>query len=134
MPSFAQPRRVTISMIDDDGAERVVIASRPYGRSANLPHWDLRLQHPSGQHWPGSFDGGNILDAMGEMLVRKEHVYNESRNRGHRVPQMRADRNISIGDDGNPIGGADLVTHQGHRVAFGRAAAAAARAQSERKR
>ena len=129
MPAFTQPRRIEIVLVDDDGTQRSAVATRPYGRNANLPHWDMRLMHPSGEHWPASFDGNAVLDALGELIERKEHRYNESRSRGHRAQGMLADRNVPI-DDSGAFTRANITDTKGRQVAFGRAAAAAARARS----
>jgi hypothetical protein len=66
MPTYGTPRKVEIILTDDDGTKRVATATKLWGNS-NQPHWDMRLQHPSGTIWPADYGGGNILDALGEI-------------------------------------------------------------------
>lgn len=82
---------------DEDGSRRVAVATRMPGQMAR---WDLKLEHPSGQNWSGTFTGSNVLDALGELLVSKEPEYIQSRGRGHRPQPMLRDDNVSIRDDG----------------------------------
>jgi hypothetical protein len=99
MPTFNAPRKVEIILYDDDGSKRVAIAERAHGRS-NLPHWDLALQHqPSGRSWPADFNGSNIVDALTELIERKDHEYHASRGRAPHP--MLADRNVPVNDAGD---------------------------------
>ena len=122
MPTFNAPRRVEIILHDDAGGKRIAVALRAQGRSSNLPHWDLALTHdPSGRTWPASFDGNAILDALSELVERKDGEYHT--RSGH----AKQDRVTSVRDDGT-FSRADITTSR--QASFGRAAAAAARARS----
>src|SRR5215510_7928701 len=125
MPTYASPRRVEIVLVDDDGSKRVAVAERHRGNT-NLPRWDLALNHPSGRSWPGTFSGANVGDALFEFLARKEGEYYQERGRGHRPQPNYPDRNAPV-DEAGAIMRANITTQRGNQVAFGRAAAAAAR-------
>jgi hypothetical protein len=75
----------------------------------------MRLQHPSGTIWPADYGGGNILDALGEFIVRKEPDYYASRSRGHKPHPDLPDRNVSIDESGNSVR-ADITTLDRRRV------------------
>ncbi|CCE11728.1 hypothetical protein BRAS3843_770026 [Bradyrhizobium sp. STM 3843] len=112
-------------LFDDDGGKRVAVANRPTSRTSNMPHWDMALHHlPSGRTWPADFNGNNVLDALAELVERKDHEYFAASAR----PRMQNDRNVPIDDLGNPTR-ADLTTYNGKRVGFGKAAAEAARSR-----
>lgn len=97
--TFRSSRSETYRIIgeDDDGSRRVAVATRMPGQMAR---WDLKLEHPSGQNWSGTFTGSNVLDALGELLVSKEPEYIQSRGRGHRPPQMLRDDNRQVPEAG----------------------------------
>lgn len=103
MPTFNAPRKIEIILYDDDGvSKRVAIAERARGRSSNLPHWDLALQHlPSGRSWPADFNGSNIIDALGELIEQKDSEYHQSRALGRAPHPMLADRNVPVNDGGD---------------------------------
>jgi hypothetical protein len=128
MPTFTPPRRVEIILTDDEGGRRVAVAERDRGYTSQ-PHWTLALQHPSGRAWPADFNGNNVIDALGELIDRKDHEYHTARGRGA-PPAMQPDRNVPVRDDGS-LSRADIMAQQGKRVGFGAAAAAASRARSE---
>ena len=120
MPTFNPPRKIEIVLYDDQGHRRIAVAERARGRSSNLPHWDLALSHdPGGRTWPASFDGSNVLDAMGALIEQKDGEYHT--RSGHAI----RDRVTSVRDDGT-LSGSSITRRQG----FGRVAAAAARART----
>jgi len=121
MPTFNAPRKVEVILTDDSGHRRIAVAERARGYN-NLPHWGLALHHePTGRSWPGSFDGAAIIDALGELIERKDHEYHT------RSGQAKQDRVVSVRDDGT-MSGSDIMPRQG----FGRAAAALARSGGNR--
>ena len=127
MPVFNLPRKIEIVLHDDNGGRRVAVAERARGRSSNLAHWDLALSHdPGGRTWPASFDGNAILDAMGALIEQKDSEYHTQRGRS----QMLPDRNVPV-DEAGALMRQNITTHSGRQVAFGKAAAAAARARSQ---
>jgi hypothetical protein len=129
MPVFNPPRRLELTLTDDDGRTRTVVAARPYGRNANLPHWNLTLSHANGDNWPGSFDGAGIIDAMGALLERKAHLHHTNA-RSH---AMQQDRNVPV-DDAGELMQPTITTYSGKpvSVSWAREAAAAGRARQER--
>jgi hypothetical protein len=118
MPSYGTPRVVQIELIDDDGKKRICTATKHNRSNSNTPHWDLVLSHPSGQSWPAQFSGGNILDAVGELIERKEHEYNASRSRGHKPHPGLPDRNQRVDEFGNSMTAPVTMNGRDHR--FGR--------------
>jgi hypothetical protein len=128
MPTYSAPRKVEVILYDDDGSKRIAVAERDRGYS-NLPRWNMALGHPSGRSWPAQFSGSNIGDALFELLARKEDEYYQERGRGHRPQPGLPDRNVPIRDDGS-FSRADLTDTKGRPIAFGKAAAADARAQA----
>jgi hypothetical protein len=103
MPSYTTPRVVEIILHDDDGTKRHAVATKRLGNNSNVAHWDLSLRHPSGESWPAQYSGGGIIDAMAELVERKEFEFNRSRSRGHKPHPMLPDRNVPINDGGNPM-------------------------------
>jgi hypothetical protein len=85
---------------DSDGSRRVATATK---NPSDQRRWDLKLEHPSGRNWTGSFHGPNVLDALGEMLTSKDIEYKQERNRGHRAEQPRYDGNRRLDELGNEI-------------------------------
>jgi hypothetical protein len=117
MPTFNSPRKAELILTYDNGARSVTVAERARGNHSNLPHWDLAHHHqPSGQTWPGTFNGNAIIDAMGELCERKAHVFHT--HSGHPL----RDKAVPVRDDGS-LSTANITRRQG----FGRAAAARAR-------
>jgi hypothetical protein len=58
----------TLTGMDASGRKRIVTATK----SPTDFHWQLRLTHPSGRNWPAQFHGGNVLDAMAELLTSRD--------------------------------------------------------------
>lgn len=85
---------------DEDGSRRVAVATRMPGQMAR---WDLKLEHPSGQNWSGTFTGSNVLDALGELLVSKESEYIQARGRGHTPAREARDTSVSVDEFGNNL-------------------------------
>jgi hypothetical protein len=124
MPVFNPPRKVQVILTDDNGHARVAVAERMRGNS-NQAHWNLTLHHdPSGRSWPADFHGSNVLDALGELIERKDHEYHT--HNGRAPNPMMPDRNVSVRETGHDTR-APVTTLNGRPVSFGRAAAARAR-------
>lgn len=87
------PETFKVVGIDTDGRERAAVATRLPGGQ----RWELRLQHPSGRHWEGTFHGPNVLDALGELLNSKEVEYKQSKARGHKPEPNVYDGNRQVG-------------------------------------
>src|SRR5689334_2217907 len=91
--------------------QRVVIERAPDGRQRvaratmsghNRNHWNLRVEHPNGQSWNGSYngDGANVIVALAEMLTRTEQDYREAKVQGDRPRQnMAYDHSRRVNDD-----------------------------------
>jgi hypothetical protein len=118
MPSYSTPRVVEITLTDDDGSKRTATATKNTRNNSNTPHWTLQLSHPSGQSWPAQFSGGHILDALGELIERKEHEYNASRSRGHKPHPMLPDRNVPVSETGETMRAG--IAMNGRDFRFGR--------------
>jgi hypothetical protein len=118
MPSYGTPRIVEITLIDDDGTKRVATATKNTGNNSNTAHWNLRLTHASGEAWPAQFSGPHILDALGELIERKEYEHNRSRSRGYKPHPMLPDRNVNIDAGGNQTRADIAMNMRDHR--FGR--------------
>src|SRR5690242_1287985 len=85
-----------------DGTQRVCKARQD---DANEKMWRLRLEHPSGMHWDGSFygDGNTVQVAMTQMMMDKENDYKDEAARGHTpAPEMR-DTNVRVDAFGENI-------------------------------
>jgi hypothetical protein len=92
--------------------ERVVIDRTPDGRQRvararqsdyNTRHWDLRLEHPSGESFDGTYTGGSADDvtvALTQMLMQHENAYREDEARGDRRRPEPVDRNRAVREDG----------------------------------
>jgi hypothetical protein len=92
---------------EPDGRERRVVATKESGAF----NWNLRLQHPSGESWPGTYHGPNgILDAMAELMRSKDSEFKQDKARGDRPRQPAFDPNRSIDGYAPPI-----VPHNGRR-------------------
>ena|SRR5215475_9681620 len=86
---------------DEHGRERIVTATK----YADQFNWQLKLTHPSGQSWPGTFaapGGGNagIIDAMGDMMRSRDSEFVQDRARGDRPREQPRDNTRSV--DGAP--------------------------------
>jgi hypothetical protein len=100
--------RSTISQVfkiigeDTDGSRRVATATRIPGTQER---WELQLTHPSGRNWSASFNGPNVLDALGALVNDKNVEYVQERSRGHKPePKMRdMNRQLLDGGDDAPI-------------------------------
>jgi hypothetical protein len=124
MPVFDPPRKVQIILTDDAGRARVAVAERMRGNSQTA-HWNLTLMHdPSGRSWPADFHGSNILDALGELIERKDHEF--FRHNGRAPNPMLPDRNVSVRETGHDTR-APVTTYSGKPVSFARIGAARAR-------
>jgi len=91
------PEQFHIVGQDSDGTRRVATATRSDSRH---DQWNLKLTHPSGRNWNGTFNGPNVLDALGQMLNDKDQEYRQERGRGHRTkPTSLYDRNSQISEN-----------------------------------
>jgi hypothetical protein len=93
------PEEFKIVGRDPDGRTRVATATRASGDN----EWDMRLEHPSGRHWSGSFRGENILDALGELIVSKDTEFKQDKARGDRPHTEPYDSNRRIENMPAPI-------------------------------
>ncbi len=75
-------QRVVIER-EPDGRQRVATATR---NSGSHEHWDLKVTHPSGQNWNGTFNGSgvNVTVALAEMLARTQNEFRDDKARGDR--------------------------------------------------
>src|SRR5690242_12145742 len=85
------PESFTLIGRDQEGRERRVTATK---RSQEF-NWNLRLTHPSGENWPATFHGPNVLDAMAELMRSKDAQYLQDRARGDRPREEPFDHNRS---------------------------------------
>ena len=91
------PERFELRGVDTNGRERVATATRESGNFA----WNLRLEHPSGRNWSGSYRGEAVLDALGELMNSKNTEYLQERGRGYRQePKQLYDPSVSLPETG----------------------------------
>jgi hypothetical protein len=92
----------TIVQQDPDGRRRVAVAVRNLGSTR---HWDLRVEHPSGQSWNGTFNGekNEVPLALADMLSRTENEFKSDRARGDRPASQPYDHNRRVVDAASPI-------------------------------
>ena len=88
---------------EPDGRQRVCRAERHSGDRA----WSLRLEHPDGQSWGGSFtgDAAELPLAMAKMLADRQNEFVQARSRGDRPPQEPYDPNRRIENMPSPVFG-----------------------------
>ena|SRR5215510_10099539 len=84
---------------DEHGRERIVTARKHPDRF----NWDLKLTHPSGENWPATFHGPNVLDAMSELMRSKDIQFKQDRARGDRPREEPRDNSRSVDGDPAPI-------------------------------
>jgi hypothetical protein len=90
------PEQFAIIGQDSDGNRRIATATKV---DSQQTRWDLKLTHPSGRNWSGSFNGPNVLDALGELMSSKTIDYRQEKARGHRPEQPLFDHNRRLSDD-----------------------------------
>ena len=85
-----------------DGTQRVC---RAVQTDYNQRMWNLRLEHPSGTSWNGTFhgDGNTVQVAMTQLLMDKEQEYREEAARGHRQAPAPRDTNVRVDPFGNDV-------------------------------
>jgi hypothetical protein len=95
--------------------ERIIVDREPDGRQRvaravqsdyNDRHWDLSLEHPSGEKFVGTFTGGSADDAtvaLTQMLMDRENDYRDDKARGDRRRPEPFDRNRRVDDGGNDM-------------------------------
>src|SRR5437016_1157781 len=85
-----------------DGRQRVARATR----EAGARQWELRVEHPDGQTWNGSFNGerSEVVLALGQMLERTENEFDQAKARGDRPPAPSRDLNVRVDEFGQDIG------------------------------
>lgn len=78
-----------------DGRRRVAVATRDLGATRQ---WNLRVSHPSGENWNGTFSGdtSEVYHALGNMLARTENEFKSDRARGDRPKSPPTDHNRSV--------------------------------------
>ena len=93
------PEEFKIVGRDTSGRERVAVATREPGAF----NWNMRLQHPSGRHWEGTYRGEAIIDALGELLCSKDSEFKQDKGRGDRPHTEPYDSNRRIENMPAPI-------------------------------
>lgn len=96
------PETRTIIERQSDGRARVAVATRDTG-STN--RWELRVQHPSGDTWRGSFvgDNGEVNLALDQMLARTRPDFLSDAGRGDRPKSAPLDLNRSVNHAVAPV-------------------------------
>ena|SRR5882724_11040518 len=84
-----------------DGRQRVARATR----EAGARQWDLRVEHPDGQFWNGSFNGdrAEVVLALGQMLERTENEFAQAKARGDKPPPPSRDLNVRVDEFGGDV-------------------------------
>jgi hypothetical protein len=95
--------------------QRVIIDREPDGRQRvaratqsdyNGRHWNLEVEHPSGEKFVGTFTGGTADEAsvaLVQMLMDREHEFQEDKERGDRRRAEPFDRNRRVDEGGNSV-------------------------------
>src|SRR5712664_3832010 len=97
------PKVFKIIAEDEDGSRRVATATERVSNNSRTAQWDLELTHPSGNRWPATFAGPNILDALSQLVHEKENDYKLERSRGHRPERQLRDPNQRIDESGDNL-------------------------------
>jgi hypothetical protein len=103
--TFKSSRREELVMIqrEPDGRQRVARATMS---DYNDRHWEVELQHPSGQSWSGVCTGSKIDVGLGltKLLADHEMEWIQDKSRSDRPPQSQhRDHNVRVADDGRDI-------------------------------
>ena len=106
MPTFrsSSPERTFILVEREaDGRQRV---GRAVKNMDSAMTWDLQVEHPSGQTWPGTFHGpaAEAKLALVQMMQQTELEWNQDRGNDRPQDRMRPDYNIRLTDDGRGVG------------------------------
>lgn len=88
------PEEFVVCGRDPDGRSRMATATRQSGAF----NWELKLEHPSGRNWSGTYHGEAILDALSELLTSKEIEFRQARARGDRPEGQLYDHNRQVDD------------------------------------
>jgi hypothetical protein len=101
-----RPERFVLVGEDEFGRKRVATAEKSPDEWA----WQLKLQHPDGQCWAGSYAGrAGILDALATMLNQHDAEFTQARENGDRPRNtMAPDRNRAVDESGNSLA-ADVI-------------------------
>src|SRR5260370_17750729 len=83
------PQEFVICGRDPDGRTRMATATREHGAF----NWNMRLEHPSGRHWEGTYHGEAVLDALGELLTSKETEFKQAKGCADRPQGQLHDHN-----------------------------------------
>jgi hypothetical protein len=96
------PETQLLAQHDPDGRSRYAVATRNLGSTR---HWDLRVQHPSGQSWNGTFNGekNEVPLALADMLSRTENEFKSDKARHDRPASQPYDHNRRVVDAASPI-------------------------------
>jgi len=86
-----------ISSVDSNGRERVATATKHQGDF----NWQLKLQHPSGMQWQGSYHGTHVIDALGKLVNDKDSEYAAERGRGYKPEPGSRDTSVRVDELGN---------------------------------
>ena len=99
--STSQETKIVIDRAPD-GRQRV---GRAVQSTHNPEFWNLTVEHPNGQKWPGSFCGSDMeaVVALAEMMARTKNEYLQDRARGDRPPPETRDLNTAVNDLGTPL-------------------------------
>jgi hypothetical protein len=97
----SSPHQMVVVDQAPDGRRRV-------GRAIQLPHnsrhWDLRVEHPSGQVFTGTYTGGGELEsivALADLMGRRKNEYIADKARGDKRHEGVADRSVSVSEQGD---------------------------------
>jgi hypothetical protein len=102
--TFKSSRREELVMVhrEPDGRQRVARATQS---DYNPRHWEVELQHPSGQVWSGTATGNKA--EVGIVLTRlmsdHEQEFVQDRARGDRPPAENRDHSVRISEDGRDL-------------------------------
>jgi hypothetical protein len=99
----SRPEERVIIERDKTGRQRVC---RAVQSDYNTKLWNLRLDHPSGETWSGTFhgDGNTVNLAMTQMMMDKERDYLDDKARGDKPRAPDRDLNVKVDEFGRDIG------------------------------
>jgi hypothetical protein len=69
----------------------------------NPKMWNLRIEHPSGRAWPGSFTGTDMeaVVALADLMNRTKNEYLQDKARGDKRHEGVADRSVQVSEQGD---------------------------------
>ncbi len=92
----------TIVQQEPDGRKRTATA---VCKDARTGHWELKVEHPSGDKWERSFNGSaaEATLALGVYLNQYRHQFVQDGDRGDRPQRQNYDWNRSVSVQEAPI-------------------------------